>query len=50
MTQDQINAKVAQIIVEWQKNYIVAPLDQFSRFQIKNDITKLLLKVRKEND
>jgi hypothetical protein len=49
MTQDQINAEISQILQEWQKNYIVAPLDQFSNFQIKNDILQLLLKVRKED-
>ena len=49
MTQDQINSEITQILQEWQKNHIVAPLDQFSNFQIKNDILKLLLKVRKED-
>ena len=50
MTQDQINSEVAKIISDWQKNYVVAPLDQFANFQIKSDIIKLLRKVRKEND
>lgn len=49
MKQDQINSELARMLQEWQKNHIVSPLDQFSTFQIKNDILKLLLKVRKED-
>jgi len=50
MTKEQINAEVSRIIQDWQNNHIVSPLDQFSHFQMRNDILKLLLKVRKEND
>jgi len=50
MTQNQINAEIVKLLQNWQKNNIVAPLDQFANFQIKNDIALLISKVRKEND
>ena len=48
MTKNQLNLEVQKILDAWQKNNIVGPLDQFSLFQIKKDLSELISKVRKE--
>jgi len=49
MTQDQMKSEVMRLLSQWQRNYVVSPLDQFAIFQMQTDMLKLLLKVRKEN-
>ena len=48
MTKNELILEVQKIISLWEKNHIVAPLDKFSVFQIKQDLIELVSKVRKE--